>query len=208
MTLWQRIKSWFGFKPKAVPSKFGSSYEFHDNMGFSSGTQGIRNASTKDQPATEKNGVFIKDGVMSAGSQRDTYAEVQPVRRSTPTRAQVAAPRPIPIRNCGESEFNHRSSRSDGFVDGMMTGYVVGELIDEIGDLISDAPVTEPTPVAEPTTSWMETRSAPEPAYEPPASNWNDSGTTSWGGSNTTTVDGGSNWGSDISDAVSSVFSD
>lgn len=196
MTLWQRIKSWFGFKPKAVPSKFGSSYEFHDNMGFSSGTHGIRNASTKDQPATEKNGVFIKDGVMSAGSQRDTWAEVQPVRRHNFSRVgAIATPPP---------------SRTEGFVDGMMTGYVVGELIDEIGDFISDtvAPVTEPTPVAEPTTSWMETRSAPEPTYEPPASNWNDSGTTSWGGSSTTTVDGGSNWGSDIADSISSVFSD
>jgi hypothetical protein len=207
MTLWQRIKSWFGFKPKAAPSQFGSSYDFHDNMGFSSGTQGIRNASTKDQPATEKNGVFVKDGILSAGSQRDNWVDKKSVRRNTP------------IRSYGESEcrYDHgariggvttSSLRPDGsFVDGLVTGYMVGEVLEAVGDMISD----------DHTPSVTETRSAPEPVWQEPApvvdvqstwqepasTSWNEPASTSFGGS-----DNSSSWVSDVADSVSSVFSD
>jgi hypothetical protein len=233
MTLWQRIKSWFGFKPKAVPSKFGSSYDFNDdhyieevNQGrpslsevkandlpYPASVRGIRNASTK-----EKNGVFIKDGILSAGSQRDNFADVQPVRRATPTPAQAS--RPTPVRSYGESECDHNYSariggvttsslRSDGsFVDGMLTGYLVGEALEAVGDLISGGRsdgFTETRSAPEPTPVWQE----PAPIAAPvSSSSWNDSGSTNWGGSNSSTIDGGSNWISDVAESASSIFSD
>lgn len=239
MTLWQRIKSWFGFKPKAVPSKFGSSYDFNDDhyidkadvsLPYPSSVRGIRNTSTKDQPATEKNGVFIKDGILSAGSQRDTWAEVQPVRRSTPTPAQAS--RPTPVRSHGESECSHNygariggvttsSLRSDGsFVDGMLTGYLVGEALEAVGDFISGdgsdgftetrstpdrAEALGTAPVTDSTSVWQEPARV---ADVPTSSNWNDSGTTSWGNSSSSTIDGGSNWISDVAESASSIFSD
>ncbi|MNM41776.1 hypothetical protein D3C81_526000 [compost metagenome] len=186
MTLWQRIKSWFGFKPKAVPSKFGSSYEFYDNLAFSQTSsyppvsQGIRNASTK-----ERNGVFVKDDVLSAGSQQDNFPNTQSVRQT-------------PVRSYGESECL-RNHSTGNFMDGLVTGYVVSDLVETVGNFIAEdrAPVV------------AEVVSAPEPRFEPPAStNWNDSGTTNWGNSDTTKIDGGSSWGSGISDSISSVFSD
>ncbi|MNQ55151.1 hypothetical protein D3C85_692350 [compost metagenome] len=84
-------------------------------------------------------------------------------------------------------------------MDGLVTGYVVSDLVETVGNFIAEdrAPVV------------AEVVSAPEPRFEPPAStNWNDSGTTNWGNSDTTKIDGGSSWGSGISDSISSVFSD
>ncbi|MNV79277.1 hypothetical protein D3C71_1728210 [compost metagenome] len=147
-------------------------------------SQGIRNASTK-----ERNGVFIKDGVLSAGSQQNNFPNTQSARQT-------------PVRSYGESERSThltQQSNSGSFVDGLVTGYVVSDLVETVGNFIAEdrAPVV------------AEVVSAPEPRFEPPAStNWNDSGTTNWGNSDTTKIDGGSSWGSGISDSISSVFSD
>lgn len=195
MTLWQRIKSWFGFKPKAVPSKFGSSYEFHDNLAFSQTSsyppvsQGIRNASTK-----ERNGVFIKDGVLSAGSQYNNFPNTQSARQT-------------PVRSYGESESRRdRSSNSGSFVDGLVTGYVVSDLVETVGNFITE----DRAPAAQPVVSEIAlVTGVTEPRFEAPAStNWGTSSTTDWGNSSTTKIDGGGSWGSDIADSISSVFSD
>lgn len=211
MTLWQRIKSWFGFKPKAAPSKFGSSYDFNDDHYIGDvdtaktptfGTIGINNSSTRDKAAIEKNGVFVKDGVLSAGSQRNDFPNTQPVRR------------PTPVRSYGESECNHNYSariggvttsslRPDGsFIDGMFTGYMVGEALEAVGNMIS----------GDRDQGFTETRSAPEPAYvaPTPSTDWGTPASTNFGESNTTSWGGGSDssWVSDVADSVSSAFSD
>lgn len=221
MKIWTWLKNLFTRKPK--PSQFGSSYDFHaehwieDDRPYPASVQGISSESIK-----------IKNSSFSGTTGNPSTERYIPKEQRKP--AVVPASRQTPVRRYGESECSHNygariggvttsSLRPDGnFAEGVLTGYLANEALEAIGNMISEdrspsfsetrsAPEPtwqEPARVTETTHVWQE----PARAVEPATSSWNDSGTTNWGDSGSTKIDGGSSWGSDISDAVSSVFSD
>jgi hypothetical protein len=152
MTLWQRIKSWFGFKPKQKPVSPTVDKGFTETRSSVS----RQSSAVNNRPVPNR----------SAGESELSSQAYRALANSTPPRADVRVDlmRSTPVRTYGESEVNsdyYRHSRNDNsLLDTILTTVAVDAVLDVVQDAVM---------------------SKPEPAYTPPSTNFDDNRSSSWG---------------------------
>jgi len=140
MTLWQRIKSWFGFKPKQVTPARPPRTDIVISLGRSTPVRSAGESEIRD-----RNIAAFSTGVASV-SRQPAYVAQQQVHR--PSRAAVSSP---------------VVDRSDSLLDTVTTVLAV----DAVTDIISDLLKTDPQPEPARTVGWgdHEERVRSENAY-------------------------------------------